>query len=241
VIMNALGVKLGFGFSAGLIDYVLNYGLATRPLLLIPVGVAYFAIYYLVFSWCIRRFDLKTPGREVDVAPVQAGASAGTRGQRFVEALGGGENLRTVDACTTRLRLTVTAPDRVDEAALKGLGARGVIKLAGGAVQVVLGPMADQVAGDVRAALSSGSAQAIDAGAVAKALGAGNVKGVELRATRLLVEVADAAKVDEAALTRAGVRAVAVTGGGMVHLIAGEDAAGLARGLERSAASLSSG
>src|SRR5919106_3271240 len=64
VIMDALGVKLGFGFSAGLFDYVLNYGLATRPLLLLPVGAAYFAIYYVTFSWCIRRFKLATPGRE---------------------------------------------------------------------------------------------------------------------------------------------------------------------------------
>ena len=77
---------------------------------------------------------------------MQAGASAGTRGQRFAAALGGPANLRTVDACTTRLRLTVAEPDRVDEAALKALGARGVIKLAGGAVQVVLGPIAVSVA-----------------------------------------------------------------------------------------------
>ena len=61
---------LGFGFSAGLFDYLLNYGLATRPLLLAPVGLAYGAVYYLVFRWCIARFDLQTPGRErVAAAP----------------------------------------------------------------------------------------------------------------------------------------------------------------------------
>src|SRR5438270_1841200 len=63
VVMNALGVKLGFGFSAGLFDYVLNFGKATRPLMLIPVGLAYFGIYYAAFRWAIARFDLKTPGR----------------------------------------------------------------------------------------------------------------------------------------------------------------------------------
>ena len=65
VIMNALGVRMGFGFSAGLFDYVLNFGKATRPLMLIPVGLAYFGIYYAAFRWAIARFDLKTPGRDV--------------------------------------------------------------------------------------------------------------------------------------------------------------------------------
>src|SRR6185369_7410953 len=60
VIMNVLGVRLGFGFSAGLFDYVINYGKATRPLLLLPVGIAYFAIYYWLFSVSIRVFNLKT-------------------------------------------------------------------------------------------------------------------------------------------------------------------------------------
>ncbi len=64
VVMNLLGVKLGFGFSAGLFDYVLNFGKATRPLLLLPVGLVYFGLYYGLFRLFIRRFDLKTPGRE---------------------------------------------------------------------------------------------------------------------------------------------------------------------------------
>ena len=62
VVMDALGVKLGFGFSAGLFDYLVNYGLATRPLMLLPVGAAYFAIYYTTFRFCIVRFNLKTRG-----------------------------------------------------------------------------------------------------------------------------------------------------------------------------------
>src|SRR6201999_939015 len=62
VIMDLLGVRLGFGFSAGLFDYVINFGKATRPLLLLPVGAVYFALYYFLFSVSIRYFDLKTPG-----------------------------------------------------------------------------------------------------------------------------------------------------------------------------------
>src|SRR5258706_4351327 len=72
VVMSLLGVKLGFGFSAGLFDYVLNFGKATRPLLLLPVGVGYFGLYYGVFRWAIVRFDLKTPGRDAE-APATAG------------------------------------------------------------------------------------------------------------------------------------------------------------------------
>ncbi|MCP2835074.1 PTS N-acetyl-D-glucosamine transporter, partial [Salmonella enterica subsp. enterica serovar Typhimurium] len=68
---NALGVRMGYGFSAGLFDYVLNYGKATKPLMLLPVGAVYALVYYTLFRWAIVRFDLKTPGRE----PVEAGAA----------------------------------------------------------------------------------------------------------------------------------------------------------------------
>ena len=151
VIMDALGVRLGFGFSAGLFDYVLNYGLATRPLLLLPVGAAYFAIYYAAFRYCIVRFDLKTPGRESDAASMPAIATgAGGQAAGIALALGGVGNLATIDACTTRLRLTLVDPSLVDEAALARLGARGIVRPGGNALQVVLGPTADRVAGEMR-------------------------------------------------------------------------------------------
>ena len=81
VIMSLLDVKLGFGFSAGLFDYVLNFNQSTRPLMLIPVGLAYFALYYGLFRLVIRWMDLKTPGREDEPmaasGAVQAAASGG--------------------------------------------------------------------------------------------------------------------------------------------------------------------
>src|SRR5262249_22604493 len=107
VVMDALGVKLGFGFSAGLVDYVLNYGLATRPLLLLPIGAAYAGVYYAVFSFAIRRFNLATPGREKEAPILQMDQRPQERGAAFVEALGGAGNLANIDACTTRLRLRV--------------------------------------------------------------------------------------------------------------------------------------
>src|SRR5438552_4553094 len=136
VIMNALGVKLGFGFSAGLFDYVLNYGLATRPLLLLPVGAAYFVLYYVTFSWCIRRFNLATPGREPAAeTPIAPAAAIDERGARFLAALGGPANLKSIDACTTRLRLSLSDPQAIDEPALRTLGARGIVHPGGDSVQ----------------------------------------------------------------------------------------------------------
>ncbi|HEX8784219.1 MAG TPA: PTS transporter subunit EIIC, partial [Steroidobacteraceae bacterium] len=154
IIMNALHVRLGFGFSAGLFDYVLNFNRATRPLWLLPVGAAYFALYYGLFRLVIVRFDLKTPGRDAGEAPAAApGAAPQARAAEWIAALGGSANLRSVDACTTRLRLIVASQSAVDTDALRRLGARGLVRPSAEALQVVVGTTADQLAGEMRAAL----------------------------------------------------------------------------------------
>jgi N-acetylglucosamine PTS system EIICBA or EIICB component len=239
VLMDALGVKLGFGFSAGLIDYVLNYGLATRPLLLLPIGAAYFWIYYATFSWCIRRWDLKTPGRDVEVTAEAQQAASGARGPAVLAALGGSANLRSVDACTTRLRLVVVDFAAIDENTLRALGARGVLKLDNGALQVVFGPMADQIAGEVRAAMAAGpvaspAKPAFDAATIARALGEGNIRAVRARGTRLLVDLTDLSKVDQSALKRGGILAASIPDSAArpLHLIAGDATAALAAALQ---------
>ena len=217
-LMNALDVKLGFGFSAGLFDYVLNFSLATRPWLLMPIGAVYALLYYGLFRFFIRRFDLTTPGRERgDVAETAMASAGGTRGEAFVAALGGKGNLVSVDACTTRLRLIVADQGAVDDAALSALGARGIIRPSENAAQVVLGPVADLVAEEIRGALAgSGGAMAAPAptsgergaGAtlpddIAGALGgAANVRTVHALHGRYRIELADAAQVDEGALAR---------------------------------------
>lgn len=157
VIMNALHVRLGFGFSAGLFDYILNYKFAAHPLLLLPVGAAYFGLYYGVFRFAIVKFDLKTPGREdVDgAAPAAAAARPADRARSYITALGGAGNLESVTACTTRLRLTVRTQETIDVEALKRLGARGVVKPSPTALQVVVGPQADQIASEIREAMAS--------------------------------------------------------------------------------------
>jgi PTS system N-acetylglucosamine-specific IIC component len=247
VIMDLLHVKLGFGFSAGLFDYVLNFTKATRPLWLLPVGAAYFAVYYGVFRFVIQRFDLKTPGREVD-APVAASLapSGGGRGADFALALGGAANLVTIDACTTRLRLIIADHAAVDEARLKALGARGFVKPSEKVLQVVLGPIADQVAGEIRAAIGAGlvtaapaekpapaveavrapdPAQLERAGLLLTALGgAGNFTGLSVCSSRLRLEVKDADVVSEEALTAMGARGLVRVSPACVHVVLGPDA-----------------
>ena len=247
-LMNILDIKLGFGFSAGLFDYVLNFNKATHPLLLIPIGLAYAGIYYGLFRFFILKFDLKTPGREVEDDVLAADAvTGGGRGADFVAALGGAGNLVSVDACTTRLRLIIVDQSAVSEPTLKALGARGVVKPSDKALQVVLGPIADQVAGEIRmamgapapaklavaerapsAALTAALPTAADderAEALVGALGgAANVEAVGACSSRLRLLVRDHAAVDEAALRALDSRGVVRVGERAVHVVLGPDA-----------------
>jgi PTS system N-acetylglucosamine-specific IIC component len=77
-LVNVLGIKDGFGFSAGAIDYLLNFNIATRPLWLIPIGLLYAVVYYFAFRWIIQRWNLRTPGREDDEVPDPAEERSGT-------------------------------------------------------------------------------------------------------------------------------------------------------------------
>jgi len=241
VLMDLLGVRLGFGFSAGLFDYVLNYGQATRPLLMLPVGLLYGLVYYATFRFVIARFGLGTPGRESDETPVAvAGADRSGNAVAFVRALGGAGNVRALDACTTRLRVVVASQSAVDDAALKALGARGLIRPTADTLQVVVGPVADQLAGEIRRGLRGGPAGAspsLDYAALLAALGgAANVRAVDANATRLLVGVAEDARVDETALAAASPRGFARPARGSVHVIVGPGVAAGREALARLAA-----
>ena len=237
-VMDLLGVKLGFGFSAGLLDYVLNYGKATRPLLLLPVGAVYFLLYYGLFRFFIRRFDLPTPGREPLLGtPTSAPpVAAGGRGRAFAQALGGSANLTTVSACTTRLRLVVRDQAAVDEAALKALGARGLIRPSATALQVVLGPIADLVAVEIRDALAMGDVAAVTPVAdetaplvlsdqlIAALGGSGNIAGSSRHHGRLRIALRNDAAADAATLAALGPHGIARPAPGLVHLLGNETA-----------------
>jgi PTS system N-acetylglucosamine-specific IIC component len=244
-LMDLLDSRLGFGFSAGLFDYVLNYKQATRPLLLLPVGLVYFALYYGLFRYFIVRFDLKTPGRDTDEAVAQD-AGGGEAAQGWIRALGGARNLVSVDACTTRLRLVVANQAVVDEAALKALGARGVVRPSAETLQVVVGPIADQLASEIRGGLKgqvlatspqAASApsparvevpSAVPASALLSALGgARNIREIRLAASRLCVTLQDAAAASAAELESLAIRAIARPSPNSIHLVVGTGAATL--------------
>jgi PTS system N-acetylglucosamine-specific IIC component len=158
-LMSLLDVKLGFTFSAGLFDYVLSWGKATHPARMLIVGIVYGVIYFVSFYYIIIRWNLKTPGREEDVPLKETATEVSgktesareqTRGYKYLCALGGRENIKVVDACATRLRLEVNDNAKTDEEALKALGAVAVLHPGKGTVQVIIGPAADIIAGEIR-------------------------------------------------------------------------------------------
>lgn len=155
VVANMFGTLHGFGFSAGLIDFVLNWGLATKPFVLLLIGLGFGALYFFTFTFAIRAFNLKSPGREDDddeaVAAPAGEAKKSDLARQYLKALGGHENLTSIDACITRLRLTLKDRSVADEVVLKKLGAKGVVKLGENNLQVILGPLAEIVAGEMKA------------------------------------------------------------------------------------------
>ncbi|WP_338653778.1 N-acetylglucosamine-specific PTS transporter subunit IIBC [Lysinibacillus sp. Y5S-8] len=157
-----VGFRDGFGFSAGLIDYLLNLGLADKPLLLLPLGLGFGAIYFVVFYFLIKKLDLKTPGREDDEeedgeANAAISDDVDLRAYYTIEALGGKENIQQVDYCTTRLRLSVQDANVVDEKTLKQTGARGVMRISKTNVQVIIGTSVEFLAEAIKDRLKKGN------------------------------------------------------------------------------------
>ncbi len=142
----ALGFRAGFCFSAGATDLIFSASLpaAANTWLIIPLGIAAFVVFYLVFKFAITKWDLKTPGREDDQEGEMkielANDDYTAMAQIILEGLGGKENVASIDHCITRLRLEVKDRLLVDEKKIKSSGASGVIRPGKTAVQVVIGP-----------------------------------------------------------------------------------------------------
>ena len=151
---QVLGILHGFGFSAGLIDYLLNMYLSTKGLLIIPVGLGFAVVYYFVFRFMINKFDIPTPGRldevseESDQLVSERGVSEVARG--YFNAIGGRENIVEIDSCITRLRLTLKDASIIDEAAIKRLGAAGIIKPNNKNIQIVVCTHAELIAEEMK-------------------------------------------------------------------------------------------
>ncbi|MGU3413458.1 N-acetylglucosamine-specific PTS transporter subunit IIBC [Enterobacteriaceae bacterium C34A] len=172
----------GFGFSAGLVDMVLSSRnpLATHWWMLIPQGLVFFVIYYVVFRFTINKFNLMTPGRELAVAGseedgqdtnIAAGKEqdASALARQYIAAVGGSDNLTGIDACITRLRLSVKDSSLVNEALAKRLGASGVIRLNKTSVQIIVGFVAEKIANAMKTTGHVAAAEAAPAPAPAAA------------------------------------------------------------------------
>lgn len=151
VTMHLLQVKLGFSFSAGLFDYVLNWGLATKPYMLLVIGPLYGVVYYFLFIVFIKWLNLASVGRE-SKAEASSGESTETLEQAklYLEALGKEKNIIEITSCATRLRLTVEDSFLVDEKALQNLGARGILKPTANSIQVIVGTHAELLANQMK-------------------------------------------------------------------------------------------
>lgn len=163
--MHLLNVKIGMTFSGGLIDYIL-FGLInpqTNAWIVIPVGLVFAVIYYFGFRIAIRKFDLKTPGRE-DVGEKEETADTGKGGDlpyEVLEAMGGKENISNLDACITRLRVSVNDINSVDKNRLKKLGAAGVLEV-GNNIQAIFGPRSETIKGQMKDIMNGKRPRAVD-------------------------------------------------------------------------------
>ncbi len=154
MLMHLLNVRIGMTLSGGLIDFI-SFGVLpnkTPWYLVIVVGAVFFVIYYFLFTFFIKKFDLETPGRE------KRGKDENEKeidnnlelASRVLEALGGANNIISIDACITRLRLEVENIESVDDVTLKSLGAMGVLKIGNNGVQAIFGSKAQFIATDIK-------------------------------------------------------------------------------------------
>jgi len=210
-------------------------------------------VYYAVFDFCIRRFNLKTPGREDVAVTEKAVLTENERASAYIKALGGAENLLTVGACTTRLRLEMVDRNKASDADLKALGAMAVVRPGkGGSLQVVVGPMADSIADEIRLAMPSlGCTVLVENAVVADELKTVAVAGSEaqqwltalgggdnvlqldcIALTRIRLQLADGNALSEAQLKELGCQGVSQLGDGVWHLLVGDKAASLSGALD---------
>jgi len=249
-----LGIKHGFTFSHGLIDYIVLFPKSHHALWLFVIGPVWGLIYYGVFTFAIRKFKLATPGREAADEATRAARSASgdSFALQLVRAFGGRSNIDNLDACITRLRVKLHDVAKANPEKLKALGAAGVVVLGDG-VQAIFGTQSENLKTEMQEYLKTAGPEADEveapspvhappaAGIISKlrdpdaarkvaawivALGGpGNITRVdECAETRLRIVLHDNSRVDENRLTAAGIDAVVRVPGNTVHLLAGLNA-----------------
>jgi len=246
----ALGIKHGFTFSHGLIDYVVLFPKSHNALWLLVLGPIYAGVYYGIFSFAIRRFNLMTPGREVETEEQKAARSASgdSFALQLVRAFGGRSNIANLDACITRLRVGLHDVTKASAEKLKALGAAGVV-VVGSGMQAIFGTQSENLKTEMQEYLKTAGpeADAVEepspikapapaglkpplrdpdaarkANAYIAALGGKtNIVRVDACAqTRLRLVVRDKAQVRESALKAEGIAAVVKLDGDVLHLLA---------------------
>ena len=153
MITVALGFRAGFSFSAGAMDLLFSSSLpaAAKTWLIIPLGIAAFIVFYIVFYFAIKKWDLKTPGREDDDVEAEKKAVLSNNdytavAKTILECCGGKDNIASIDNCITRLRLEVKDITQVDDKKIKSAGVAGVMKPGKNSVQVIIGTKVQFVA-----------------------------------------------------------------------------------------------
>ncbi len=152
-ITNYLDIKMAMSFSNGMIDYVLYFGIATKPIWLIYLGGLYAIAYYIIFRIVITVMDLKTPGREEESGSGKV-VITDEMVRRLVQAFGGKNNIKNLDACITRLRVTVHERESVNQDLIKELGATAVV-VVGQNMQAIFGPQSDNIRTEMQEAMKS--------------------------------------------------------------------------------------
>lgn len=147
---TALGIRMGFNFSAGAIDYGLSFGISSKPLWILPIGLTFGVLYYVIFVFCIKKFNIPTPGRinedengheEPSFRETVSGLS--TKAKDIINAIGGKKNVEAVDACITRVRLSIKDDSKVNDEKLRKLGITAIMRMGEGNLQIVVGTIAD--------------------------------------------------------------------------------------------------
>ncbi|OFZ18764.1 MAG: PTS glucose transporter subunit IIBC [Bdellovibrionales bacterium RBG_16_40_8] len=249
VVMYAFGGKLGYTFSHGFIDYVLFFVMDTKPWLVLVLGPIFAAIYYVTFRVLIVKFNFQTPGRElngnasVNGDAASANDSSSSIGRDLVMAFGGSANIKSLDACITRLRIAVNSVAKVNQQKLKDLGATGVMVIGNG-MQAIFGPRSENLKSDMEEFMRSSpnntdtsdqsdsnsndysDKSAINHDELIKALG-GRANIINFKAiakTRLRVEVKNPAGVDHQLIYKSGVNEIMRVSDCVIHLLVGLNA-----------------
>ena len=154
VITNYLDIKMAMSFSNGLIDYALYFGIATKPLWIIFLGAFYAVLYYVIFRVLITALNLKTPGREDEFETTTTAGASSDLAVELINAFGGKANISSLDACITRLRVSVVDTDGVDTERVKQLGATAVM-VVGNNMQAIFGPRSDNIRSEMAEAMKN--------------------------------------------------------------------------------------